>query len=138
MSCIQCVESQLLVVIMSVLVCQPQGVCVCTCVHMHMHIHTCMYLFLVPSSWVRISLLALSSCLLKPQCLSLREEMLLYPCDIWVVVPEWMCSSVCLLPVLQHSQATGQVAIAAGSLMGTLRRRLVFGSLDSLLVEEDR
>lgn len=37
---------------------------------------------------------------------------------------------------LQHSQATGQVAIAAGSLMGTLGRRLVFGSLDSLLVED--
>lgn len=40
------------------------------------------------SSWVRISLLALSSCLLKPQCLSLREEMLLYPYYIWGVVPE--------------------------------------------------
>lgn len=64
-----------------------------------MYVHTCMYLFLVPSSWVRISLLALSSYLLKPQCLSLREEMLLYPCDFWVVVPQWMCSSVCLLPV---------------------------------------
>lgn len=47
-----------------------------------------MYLFLVPSSWVRMSLLALSSCLLKPQCLSLGGEMLLCPYNIWAVVPE--------------------------------------------------
>lgn len=49
-SCIQCVESQLLVVIMSV----------CVSVNLEVCVHTCMYLSLAPSLRVRVPLLALS------------------------------------------------------------------------------
>lgn len=55
-SCIQCVESQLLVVITSVCVSLSTLGCVCVCVHAH----ACMYLFLAFSFWVRMPLLALS------------------------------------------------------------------------------
>lgn len=55
-SCIQCVESQLLVVIMSVCVSLSLSGCVGVCVYAH----ACMYLFLAFSFWVRMPLLALS------------------------------------------------------------------------------
>lgn len=50
-SCIQCVESQLLVVIMCVCQSVSLGNCVCPCTHMFVS---------VSSLWVRMSLLALS------------------------------------------------------------------------------
>lgn len=63
-SCIQCVESQLLVVITSVcmLVCPLRNVCVCV------HAHACMYLFPVPSgSGCHFWLSALSPATSVPQ-----------------------------------------------------------------------
>lgn len=73
-SCIQCVESQLLVVITSVcmLVCPLRNVCACVCMHTHVCICS---LFLLGQAVTSGS----QPYLLQPQCLSLgeREEMLL-------------------------------------------------------------
>nr|BAB15213.1 unnamed protein product [Homo sapiens] len=83
-SCIQCVESQLLVVIMSVcmLVCQLQNVCVCV------HAHACMYLFPVPSgSGCHFRLSALSPATSVPQ--PEREMRCSWtPHCIWAAGPE--------------------------------------------------
>lgn len=70
--CIQCVESQLLVVIMSVSVSLVNfRVYVCVCMYACTHI---MFLFLVPFFWVWLSVLSPVTSVPQPE----REEMLLY------------------------------------------------------------
>lgn len=65
---------------------------ICMCVFTHMHLCVLCSLFLgqdvTSGSWLP-----------KPQCLSMREEMLRHPLDICTVVPERACAAVCLLPV---------------------------------------
>lgn len=83
-SCIQCVESQLLVVIMSVCVSlSPSDVCACVCVHTRV----CICSLLSPSgSGCRCWLSVLSPATSVPQ--PEREEMVLVTHYIWAAGPE--------------------------------------------------
>lgn len=89
--------------------------CVYMCAYACVYTHTCMYLFLVPSSWVRMSIRALSSCLLEPQGLGLGGEMLLCPTTSGLGCQEESAHQSAFCQFLQHSQTTNQVAIAAGT-----------------------